>query len=96
MWLSKRELRSLDKKDAPADFKSLNRGEISSFASCVEKFDKGEGLVMSIILVEELIHLEFRKDFLFHFEFKVDFKGLWFWFESFSAETKEFLIRKDK
>jgi alkyl hydroperoxide reductase subunit AhpC len=73
---NKRELRSLDKKDAPEDFKSLKRGEISSFDNCVEKFDKGDGLVISIVLDEEFIHFEFKKDFLFHFEFRVDFKGL--------------------
>jgi hypothetical protein len=37
-----------------------------------------------------LIHLEFKKDFLFHLLFKADLSGFWLWGESFSADNKEF------
>jgi len=45
--LSKRLFRSLGNKAVPWDFKSLNRGDISSFKNLVEKFEIGERDVIS-------------------------------------------------
>jgi hypothetical protein len=69
------EFRSLGRKDVPADFKSLNLGEISSFKTCVEKLDKGVAGVISSILKPLLIHFVFKNTFLFHFEFREYFRG---------------------
>jgi hypothetical protein len=68
--------RSLVKKDAPGDFKSLKRGEISSLAYCAEKLVNGEGLEISIVFDEEFSHFKFKKYFLFHLVFKAVFRGL--------------------
>jgi hypothetical protein len=44
---NKRVFLSLGKNEVPADFKSLKRGEISSLAKVVEKFDIGDNDVIS-------------------------------------------------
>jgi preprotein translocase subunit SecB len=83
--LTSRVFLSLERNEAPEDFKSLNRGEISLFENWFEKFDKGDGFEISLRVEDEFNHLEFKNVFLFHFEFKVDLRGLWLWLESFSA-----------
>ena len=50
MLFSNREFRSLGRNEVPADFKSLNRGETSSFKICVEKLDVGDAAVISLSL----------------------------------------------
>jgi hypothetical protein len=77
MLFTSRVFRSLGKKEAPEDFKSLKRGEISSFKRLDEKLDKGDALEISVAPKDVLSHLEFRKDFLFHLLFKADLSGFW-------------------
>lgn len=70
-----RELRSLGKKAVPEDFKSLKRDEVSSFENKVEKFDKGDEFVISVLSRLEFNHLLFKKFFLFHLLLSTDFRG---------------------
>ena len=92
--LINQEFPSLGKKDAPDDFKSLKRGEISSFNIVVEKFEIGDELGISESIRTEFNHLLFKKDFLFHFELREALSGLLLCTESFSADNKEFFSKK--
>jgi hypothetical protein len=94
--LTSREFLSLGKKDAPDDFKSLKRGEISSFNIVVEKFEIGDEFGISESTKTEFNHLLFKKVFLFHFELREALSGLLFCTESFSADSKEFFSKKVK
>ena len=58
---------SLERNEAPEDFKSLKRGEISLFENWVEKFDKGDGFEMSISVDDEFNHFEFKNVFFISF-----------------------------
>jgi hypothetical protein len=75
MLFTSRVFRSLGKKEAPEDFKSLKRGEISSFKRFDEKLDSGDALEISVAPKDVLSHFEFKKDFLFHLLFKADLSG---------------------
>jgi hypothetical protein len=75
MLFSSREFRSLGRNEVPADFKSLNRGETSSFKICVEKLDVGDAAVISLSLNPAFNHFVLIKAFFDHFEFRANFKG---------------------
>ena len=95
MLFSSREFLSLGRNEVPADFRSLNRGEISSFKICVEKLDVGDAAVISLSLNPAFSHFVLIKVFFDHLGFNTNFNGFETCCPSVSAEIKEFFSGKD-
>lgn len=94
--LISRVFRSLGKNEVPDDFKSLKRGETSSFNNLVEKFEVGAALVISSSFKRAFDHFALMKFFLFHLLLSANLSGFTVCVLSFSEANKDVLSKNER